>query len=210
MRIPARSSAIFILYATWCLEKSVFAGQASLNAFQDNGAAREAEAVLKYDLTRLRDQQHLKQFIDAGLLARVPDNGLGFYTDRGIGGHADLNRVYYRYARPYALRFIRRLGKQFHEKFRRSFVVTSLVRTCKYQERLQSGNPNAIPCDRTSHITGATVDISYSFMNSAQRTWIEGVLLRLEERGFIQATKERIQPVYHVMVYPQYLYWGTD
>lgn len=181
------------------------AAEPSLNGFVDNGLAREVLATQQYNLTRLINQKHLRQFLDAQILVEVPIRGTGFELDYRIGGHADANEHLYRTARPYTRRFVTRLGAQFAMRFPgRRFVVTSLVRTCAYQERLRRHNSNAAPCEKTSHTTGATVDIRWLELRRAERRWMESVLLPLERQGLIQATKENGQPVYHVMVYPPY------
>ncbi len=178
--------------------------EASLNSFVDGGLDREQEAVRRYDLTRLRDQEHLHRFVRVGLLVAVPEHGTGFYLDPRIGGHADGNHWLYRYARAYTRRLIVRLGAQYHARFGDAFMVTSLVRTCRYQERLARKNANAVGCDETSHVTGATVDIHRGTMRPRAREWVRRVLIELEARELVQATEERGQPVFHVMVFPEY------
>lgn len=176
----------------------------SLSGAADSALAREVEAAARFELTRLEDQAHLRRFIGEGLLVRVPNSGRGFVIDYRIGGRATANRHLYRYARPYTRCFIERLADQYRRKFGGRLHVNSLVRTCRYQERLAHGNDNAVSCDQSSHVTGATVDIGYIGIPRRGRRWIEGVLLELERAGLVQATKERGQAVYHVMVYPTY------
>lgn len=191
------------LIATLCMTRIAVAQ--SLNGFADNGLAREVAAAAQYNLTRLTDQDHLRQFIDAQILVQAPARGPGFTLDYRMGGHATKNRGLYRAARPYTKRFITRLGAQFAAAFPgRRFTVTSLVRTCAYQERLRRHNRNAASCEKTSHTTGVTVDIRWLELRTAEKRWIEGVLVSLERQGLVQATKENGQAVYHVMVYPPY------
>ncbi len=179
--------------------------QAPLNGFADNGLDREVVAAAQFNLTRITDQNQLRDFIGAGILVKVPARGAGFVLDDRIGGHASANGNLYRSARPYTERFLTRLGAQFVARFHgRHFVVTSLARTCAYQERLRRSNHNAAPCEKTSHTTGATLDLRWSDLTGRERRWIEGVLTSLEAQGLIQATKEHFQMVYHVMVYPPY------
>lgn len=191
------------LIMVFCVARTATAQ--SLSGFSDNGLAREVAATQQYNLTRLTDQKHLRQFLDAQILVRVPMRGTGFELDYRIGGHANANAHLYRTARPYTKRFVTRLGAQFAIRFPgRRFVVTSLARTCAYQERLRRRNPNAAPCEKTSHTTGATIDIRWLELRRAERRWMESVMLSLERQGLVQATKELGQPVYHVMVYPPY------
>lgn len=180
----------------------------SLDGFADRGLDREVAAVERFNLTRLRDQEQLRIFIEARILVRVPNRRAGFILNDRVGYHATKNRHLYGYARPYTSRFIRRLGAQFALRFPgRHFVVTSLVRTCMYQRRLARGNGNATTCEKSSHVTGTTIDIRWSDLSRMERRWMEGSLLTLERRGLIQATKENGQPVYHVMVYPHYMHY---
>ena len=182
----------------------------SLNGFEDRGLAHEGDAVQRHDLTRFIDQAQLKRAIDQKLVVRVPDKAPGFYLDSRIGRHASKNRQYYRYARPYTLRFLRRLGQQYQTKFHDTFMVSSLVRTCRYQERIAGGgNGNAAKCEETSHTTGATVDLHLRTMTPKGREWMRGVLLSLEAKGLILATEEHGQPVFHVMVLPPYQNYGA-
>lgn len=180
------------------------AQQVSLAAMTDNGLAREVAAAERFELTRLEDQAHLRRFIETKLLVRVPDRGRGFVVDYRVGSHATANRHLYRYARLYTRCFIERLAGQYRRKFGGQLRVNSLARTCRYQERLARRNGNAVPCDQSSHVTGATVDIGYLGVPKRGKRWIEGVLLELERADLVQATKEHGQPVYHVMVYPTY------
>ncbi|MDP3985580.1 MAG: DUF5715 family protein [bacterium] len=181
--------------------------QVSLNAYADRGLEREGEAVKRFNLTRLTDQEMLKRLISQGHLVEVPKRGKGF-TLGSIGGHASRNRHLYRYVRTYTKRFIVRFSEQYAARFGRSYRIGSLVRTCKYQERIARRNGNAAACADTSHTTGATVDLNWRTMTPAGRKWAESVLLDLEARNLIQATKEHGQPVYHVMVYPTYARWN--
>lgn len=174
----------------------------SLNGRTDDGIDKEQAAVKKFDLSRFQDQTVIRRAIKQRLLTRVPARGRGFYLDRKIGVHASGNRHLYRYARPYTRQFIFWLGRQYQRRFHGSFKVTSLVRSCSYQLRLSRSNTNAVTCEATSHTTGATVDIAKRGMSSVGQKWMRKTLLNLERRGLIQATEERRQPVFHVMVYP--------
>ncbi|MBI4280848.1 hypothetical protein HY628_01465 [Candidatus Uhrbacteria bacterium] len=180
------------------------AGRSSLNSFEDHGLEKEGAAVERFALSRLANTHDLRKMIREKRLARVPNRGKGFVLDQRLGLRDHRNRQLYRHARPYTLRFIQWLGREYGRRFDHAFRITSLVRTCEYQRRLRRSNPNATSCEATSHTTGATVDIQYRVMSRRGRTWVRSVLLDFERQGFLQATMERGQPVFHVMVYPTY------
>jgi len=180
------------------------ANRASLSGFQDKGLKKEVVAVRLYNLTRIQNYQELRAFIAKGLLQRIPNHGPGYILDRRVGSRASVNRVIYRYARPYTVRFVKWFGKRYDDLFHRRFRIPSAVRTCAYQKLIAPGNINAVSCEETSHTTGATIDISYSDVSPAGRRWMEKTLLALEKLGQIQATREIFQPVYHIMVYPTF------
>lgn len=176
----------------------------SLDCWKDMALLQEVRMVKKYDLTRFKDREELQCAIDQHLLVRVPDSGLGFQLDRRVGGRDARNRELYKYARPYTRLFIERLGVQYQEHSGDAIVVTSLVRTCEYQKRVAKNNSSAASCDKTSHATGATIDILARSIPHKHRAWLRGILLGLEEKGLILATEERAQPVFHVMILPKY------
>ena len=92
-------------------------------------------------------------------------------------------------------------------RFGQRLRVTSLIRTISSQRRLERGNPNAARAtgpDRSSHLTGATLDISKRFMPRRGRQWIRRVLFRLHQGGYLYAVEEFEQPTFHVMVFPTY------
>jgi ribosomal protein S19E (S16A) len=81
------------------------------------------------------------------------------------------------------------------------------VRTVSSQLRLARWNENAADAtgdDRSSHLTGATIDISKRWMSPAGQEWIREVLYSLREAGYIYAIEEFYQPTFHIMVYPKY------
>ena len=109
------------------------------------------------------------------------------------------------YARPAVRTFIQRLGKQYRAACGERLVVTSLTRPRSHQPR------NASPL--SVHPTGMAVDLRRS-NNYRCRNWLEAVLLSLEDRGVLEASRERWPPHYHVAVYPkpyeQYLDWLAE
>ncbi len=180
---------------------TAYAQPSSLNARADCGLGREVAAVRLFRLTRFRDEEQMQRAITQGLLAEVPSNGPG-YTLGNIGGHSP-NPTLYRRARPFTLYFLGRLGRAFEARFPgRRFIVTSLVRSETYQRALMRGNGNAAAITRTSHTTGATMDIAWNTLSQVHRTWMQRYLAAEERAGFVQATQERVQRVFHIMVFP--------
>lgn len=178
----------------------VISAPSSLDGWFDHGLDKENMIIVADDLTRVQDVAALKRLIKQGHVVRVPDRGSGFVLDSRIGTCDRLSRRFYRYARPYTVRFLTRFASQYRAKFHDSFVVTSLIRTCDYQNRLRRSNSNAATCEETSHTAGSTVDLNKNTMTPKGREWARQVFLDLERRGLIQATEERGQPVFHIMV----------
>jgi len=71
------------------------------------------------------------------------------------------------------------------------------VRPLTYQKTLPNGS------DRSVHPTGMAVDLRSAGLPTACRRWLESVLLDLEGKGVLEATKERAPAHYHVVVFPK-------
>jgi hypothetical protein len=152
------------------------------------------------DLSRMRDDAMILRFRRSGLLLPVPGATSHYYL-HGI-------RRQHRYLRPWTKLFLTRLSRQSHARFGRKLRVTGLVRTVKYQQALQRHNANAagsVGVLRSSHLTGATLDISKRDMSPAHRQWMRRVLHSLQSRKVIYAIEEFRQPCFHVMVHRRYL-----
>lgn len=171
------------------------------------GIKKEEAAAQRHRLTRFADQAALQRAVNQKLLVRVPDTGIGFAIDAEVGKHADKNQELYRYARVYTHNFIHVLGERYNKVSNGgSFVISSLVRTCKYQQRIakRERNHNAVTCDKTTHTTGATIDIMRSLIPPEYRSWFRAELARVSQTGTVLVKQENHQPVYHVMVLPTY------
>jgi hypothetical protein len=57
---------------------------------------------------------------------------------------------------------------------------------------------------QSSHLTGATMDISKRFMSAAERQWMRGVLYSLKKQGYLYAIEEFQQPTFHIMIHRSY------
>ncbi len=144
---------------------------------------RQNRQARAHDFTFLRDSAHVARFVRGGLL--VPLRGNRDYTLRDVS---------YPYARPEVKLFAERLAKQFRAACGEQLVVTSLTRPQSSQPR------NASP--RSVHPTGMAIDLRRHNKPSC-RSWLERVLLSLEERGVLEVAAEKYPPHYHVALYPR-------
>ena len=124
-----------------------------------------------------------------------------------LPGNADYElateEVSFPYARPEVKTFVERLSEQYRAACGERLVVTSLTRPITRQP------PNASVI--SVHPTGMAADLRRSDSPGC-RQWLETVLLDLEGKGVIEATREQYPPHYHVAVFPnpylQYLASG--
>jgi hypothetical protein len=103
--------------------------------------------------------------------------------------------------------FLERLSAQYYARFHERLRITSLVRTTRSQTQLARVNANAadaVGSFRSSHLTGASIDISKRFMSPEGQNWIRNVLYSLKQQGYLYAVEEFYQPTFHVMVYRSY------
>ncbi|MGH9686297.1 MAG: DUF5715 family protein [Candidatus Acidiferrales bacterium] len=152
-----------------------------------------------YHLTRMRNRAMVVQFAEAGYLVEVAPTTRTYYLHRIPPA--------YRYLRPWAKKFLDRTSREYYSTFHRRLRVSSLIRTVALQRRLVRRNPNAADAtgdDRSSHLTGATLDISKHSMSWREKKWLRRQLVELEQSGYLYAVEEFRQPCFHVMVYPNY------
>jgi LysM repeat protein len=150
-------------------------------------------------LSRLRSRAQLDRFVAARLLVPVAEEARGVRVV-GVPG-------WRRVARPWTRTFIRQLGSAMAQLFGASLRVTDLTRTVAVQAALLGSNGNAAPAQgphRSSHLTGASVDLSKALHSDAEVQWLRLVLRRLTRRGVVLAIEEFVQPHFHVMVRRQY------
>ena len=143
---------------------------------------RQVAQARGHDFTRLTGAAQLRRFVDAGLLVHLAGNR--DYT---------LVDVSFPFARPEVRLFVERLSSQYRRACGERLVVTSLTRPLSHQPRNAS--------DRSVHPTGMAIDLRRPAGRC--RGWLEAVLLSLEARGVLEATRERRPPHYHVAVYPK-------
>ncbi|MFQ5521531.1 MAG: DUF5715 family protein, partial [Candidatus Methylomirabilia bacterium] len=175
---------------------------APLTATARNLERENAEAN-RQDLSRMRNLHMVRRFVKADLLVRVPAKTR---TYRVSGVPKSL-----RVARPWTKQFIEQLASGLHQIFGTRLKITSLTRTVATQRSLRTWNDNAAPArgeNRSSHLTGASVDISKHPHSSREIHWLRQVLRRLARRGLLHAIEEFQQPHFHVMVFKQYRSYG--
>lgn len=147
--------------------------------------------------TRIQDDRQLKRFVEVGLLVPLPQNKYVKIDKRLKKKH--------RYVRPATRTFILQISQRFYAEFGKPLWINSAARTVEYQKKLIKKNANAArgnrPGRRSPHLTGAPIDFGYKKLNARQMAWLERQLLRNENVGRAEATKEKGQAVYHVTVF---------
>jgi Family of unknown function (DUF5715) len=172
--------------------RSVLAAKRSSQTIQN-------ERANEYHLARMQNRAMIVRYFDEGLLASVPPE-TRFYYLHGIPPS-------YSYLRPWAKRFLDQIGREYYANFHQQLRVTSMIRTVELQRHLERRNFNAAEAtglDRSSHLTGATLDISKHGMDGRQKRWLRHQLITLEQTGYLYAVEEFEQPCFHVMVFPNY------
>ena len=150
-------------------------------------------------LSRMTDQKTLDRFKRLELIVSVPAKTRDYYIHDVA--------AQYQYLRPWTKLFLDRLSSQFRSRFGRPLRITSLIRTAAYQIQLSRRNGNAASSvgeKRSSHLTGASLDISKKGMTAARQRWVRNVLASLKAKGYLFAVEEFYQPNFHVMVYRNY------
>jgi len=165
----------------------------------------ENRAADRQKLSRVRNLSTVRRFVQAGLLVRIAAQTRTYWVE---GVQPPL-----RVARPWTKRFIEQLGHAFHSLHDERLKITSLTRTVHVQRALRRHNGNAAPARgmlRSTHLTGASVDISKAPLKERQVGWLRVVLRRLERRRLLRATEEFQQPHFHVMVHRRYLTYASQ
>jgi hypothetical protein len=143
---------------------------------------RQNEMARQHDFTYLRTSGDVHDFVDRGLLVRLPGDS-----------NYRLGTVSFPYARREVKTFVERLGSQYRDSCGERLVVTSLTRPSSRQPKNAS--------HLSVHPTGMAMDLRRSDRTSCRR-FLEETLLYLEDRGILEATREKHPPHYHVTLYP--------
>jgi hypothetical protein len=166
----------------------------------------------RYRLPRFKNLDQLKAFIKAGMLVKVVNTD-AYILDPTFGEKDPDHRELYAHVQPWTKAFLDRELGTAHEKFGTRYVITSLVRTQKYQDLLCGlhgrRNVNAI-CGghgwkRSAHLTGAVVDIGRLGLTAEEQTWMRRRLNVLRSHGKLVYIPEGGQQYcFHIMVLPSY------
>lgn len=172
--------------AAWLALLSIFPSGSALAAGLGGSPASmrmQYEIALKNDFTFLKTPAQVEEFVRKERLEPVESNE-----------NVLVNNVSFPYARPAVALFVQRLAEQYRAATGDRLVVTSLTRPTSRQPR----NAHKL----SVHPTGMAVDLRIPADEKA-RAWLESVLLQLEARGVLDATREKSPPHYHVAVFPE-------
>ncbi len=152
------------------------------------------------------DRAGLLRIVNDAMLETLKRSGELVSVPQALGVAPD-SRLLEKWAwvRPWVADFLLDLGRDFHEAHSNTFLVSSAVRTDEYQGFLRLINKNAAMTfgnRRSTHPTGATIDITKRYLTDVEIKWMRVQLLTMEARGLIEVTEEFFQSVFHVMVFP--------
>jgi hypothetical protein len=191
-----RNAALSILALTTCAAPLAHVADAQSLLGSHESLLKQNEEARDHDFSYLRTSAEVREYAQQGVLVRVPGN-----ADYELA----TEEVSFPYARPEVKLFIERLADEYHSACGEPLVVTSLTRPINRQP----ANASVI----SVHPTGMAVDLRRSD-GAGCRQWLETVLLDLEGKGVIEATREQYPPHYHVAVFPnpylQYVASGAE
>ncbi len=173
-----------LITATTLLAIAALATPVTAQSLRGSAASvrKQHRVAVQQDYSFLTSAAQVRKFVANGYLVRVPGNA-----------NYELHGVSYPYARPAVKTFVERLGQQYRSACGEKLVVTSLTRPTSKQPRNAS--------DQSVHPAGMAADLRIS--NSSKcRTWLERVLISLEAKGVLEATREHFPAHYHVAVFP--------
>lgn len=148
-------------------------------------------------LPQVKDDKELTKLKEMSVLVKIP---------RTVRIDPKLEEKW-RWCLPHTSYFLGDIGLEFEEIFKKKLQVNSAVRTAVRQKELMLTNNNAVPTTgprRSSHLTGATVDIAKIGLSKIELEWMRKKLLSLESEDRLEATEENDQLVFHVMVFTSY------
>lgn len=151
------------------------------------------------ELPRL-EEKDLEVFKGSGWLVPLPDNNRTVIVDYRLSEK-------YRWCTHWTHRFLLDFGSKSKLFIGKAVLVTSAIRTVESQKSLIKINGNAAEAEgpkRSSHLTGATIDIAKKGLSKKQLDWIRNYLAELRKRGVIHVTEEFQQAVFHIMVFKNY------
>lgn len=143
--------------------------------------SRQHRVAQELDLTFVRSHFDFPRLLGEGSLV-------------ALSGNADYEVIAeYPFARPEVRLFVERIADQYHRATGEKLVVTSLARPTTRQPR--NSHPLSV------HPAGLAIDLRMS-SSARAREWLEDTLLKLEEAGLLDVTRERHPPHYHIALFP--------
>jgi len=155
------------------------------------------QVIERLHLSRIKDDKQLRAMVLSGDLVSIPET-----LALSIDPRLPKNR---RYCRIWSLQLIQELARQYKERFGYPLMVTSAVRTVQVQIRLLRINHNAAKAhgeEASSHLTGATIDVSRKNMTKEENRWMEDALLLYSVEGRVIFIEENGQLCYHIFIIP--------
>lgn len=164
---------------------------------RDSTLRRENLIANLQNLVRIKDDKTLEEMKKKGELIPIPK----------IAKFDDKLDEKWQWVLPEAGSYWERIGIEFIERFGRMFQINSAVRTIFRQLEIMKTNFNAAAISgekMSTHLTGATVDISKIGLGKEELNWLRRRFVSDEESGFLEATEENMQLCFHVMVFRTY------
>jgi hypothetical protein len=181
-----------------CIVATCASAAASLKGSRPS-QERQGEEAYASDLSYIENDAALERMKRAGYLVPIPV-GKSLVVDERL-------EPKWHFIRPWTAKFLAEISSDFYAKFGRPLQVNSAVRTLERQKELRRSNGNAAALHgkrRSSHPTGAAIDLAKIGYSTEELKWVAERLLSLEKAGMIEATSERRQAVFHIMVFKKY------
>lgn len=178
--------------------KRKFEGHLGSGSLGGSMAKLAFENRLAYELGLPRFQTLAEIRSAQSNLVRVPDETAGYYID----DHVDSDR---RYLQSWSKEYLGQLGADFVREAGGTpdypkLKVSSMVRDMQYQRHLRSAAQCLSPESCSTHLTGATFDISFNGMSKDQKAWMYRRLVRDRDLGIVHAIHEPISGCFHIFV----------
>lgn len=165
------------------------------------------ELADKFGLERLQSEEMLEFWIKKKVLVQIPRETKTFYVDLNLDKQFAHMEEKFRYVRPQVIKFLEDRAGSYFAEFSKRLKVSETIRTPLYQAFLEgSGVSDAngeLEDRRSTHLTGAVVDISKKDMSFREKRWLCNELKILKQKGLIDPINER--NAFHVLVLPAYL-----
>ena len=166
----------------------------------DASQRRQNAVADYYGLVRIENDEQLEEMIRAGLLVKIPES-TGIKIDKRLPENLH-------YVLSYVVDYLTKLGRDFYKEFGAELQINSAVRTIIYQAHLGgvrkiSNAASPYGEKRSSHLTGATIDIAKLPLTKEQLIWMRKRLVAEEINYILEATEEHRQAVFHIMIFPE-------